>query len=171
MEVNENYVNMLISWDLTQEAEEVQYPIRLVEGIGGFLKKMNSIPNLSVKPHELRGTLIREGEPNSEIIFIHEGKAKVSKLHKNEVTQEEQRIDLNIQSAPTMLGESAIFNVGSQSVAQVDTLTKVFGYRISVQALLRHLQHYQDLFEQLFQLLLELNYFRTLATMKRTTSL
>ncbi|MFH1070022.1 MAG: cyclic nucleotide-binding domain-containing protein [Candidatus Glassbacteria bacterium] len=171
MEVNENYVNVLIAWGLAQEAEEVQYPIRLVEGIGNFLKKMRSIPNLSVKPHELRGTIIREGEPNSDLIFMHEGRVKISKLHKNQLTQEEQRIDLNIQSAPTIIGESSILNVGSQSVCQVDTITKVFGYRISVQALMRHLQHYPEMFEQIFQFLLELNYFRTLAVMKRTTSL
>ncbi|HLA39076.1 MAG TPA: hypothetical protein VJ417_03725 [Candidatus Glassbacteria bacterium] len=171
MEVNENYINVLTAWGVTQEAEETQYPVRLLEGLGQFMKKLLAIPNLSVKPHELRGTIIREGEPISDIIFLHEGRVKVSKVYKDQATEEEKRIDLNIQSAPSMIGESSILNVGSLSVSQVDSLGKVMGFRMSVQALMRHLQHYPEMFEHLFQLLLELNYFRTVSMMKRTSSL
>jgi len=171
MDVNQNYVDMLVSYGLMQEAEETEYPAQLVEGVNQFLKRMRTIPKLSISPHELRGTLIHEGQPNTSIIFIEEGNVRVSTMAKDKETEEEERIELDLLVAPVIVGESSILNVGSISSSQVDTMGKVIGYRIAVQNLLRHLQPYPDMFEHFFQLLLELNYFRTIATMQKTTNL
>ena len=53
----------------------------------------------------------------------------------------------------------------------MESVEKVIGYRMAVQSLLRHLQHYPDLFTQFFLLLLELNYFRCVDMMKKTSAL
>lgn len=171
MEVNRNYINMLVSYGLIQEAEETQYPPHLVDGLSRFLKKMRTLPNVSVSPHELRGTLIHEGEPNSFIIFLEDGKVKLTILAKNEETGEEERVDIDILKAPMVVGESSILGMGSISSTQVDTVGRVVGYRIAVQNLLRNFQRYPDMFDQFFQLLLELNYFRTSRMMQKTTEL
>ena len=170
-EVNQNYVNVLISYGLEMEADEASYPLQLVETMSRFIKKMKTIPNISISPHDLRGTLIRQGEQNSSIVFINEGKVKISMTVKNEVAEKEERVELGILTAPTMVGESAILNVGAVSSSQVDAMDRTFGFRMEVQNLLRHLQRYPDLFEQFFQVLLELNYFRTNHMMQKTASL
>jgi len=171
MEVNSNYINMLLNYGLTQEASLTKYPSQIVEDINRFLKKMRTIPNISVSPHDMRGILIREGEPNPALVFLHEGKVKISKLIKDEETEQEERFELDITEAPMIIGESSILNVGAISTAQVETVDKVIGYRIGVQILLRHLQRYPDMFEDFFKLLLELNYFRTVNMMQKTTNL
>jgi hypothetical protein len=169
--VNENFVAILTGYGLEYTAEEMEYPVELTDAIAAFLKKMRSIPKLSVVPHELRGILVREGEPNSEMIFIQEGKVKVSKEIEDKLTEQKERFELNIISAPTVVGESSILNLGSVSSLQVESVEKVIGYRIAVQSLLRHLQRYPDLFTQFFLLLLELNYFRCVGVMKKTQAL
>jgi|GEM_PF-7090066 CRP-like cAMP-binding protein len=171
MDVNRNYVNMLVSYGLIQEAEEAQYPQQLVESLGRFLQKMRTFPNLSISPHELRGTLIHEGEPNSSLIFLEEGKIRLTMLAKDEETEEEERLEIDIINAPMIVGESSILSAGSISSAQVDTIGRVIGYRITVQNLLRNLQRYPEVFDLFFRLLLELNYFRTVHMMQKTTNL
>ena len=171
LDVNQNYINMLASYGLIQEAEETLYPVELVDGLGRLLKKMRTFPNISVSPHELRGTLIHEGEPNSSIIFLEEGKVKLTMLAKDEETEEEERIEIDILGAPMIVGESSILSTGSISSTQVDTVGKAIGYRIAVQNLLRNLQRYPEMFELFFRLLLELNYFRTVRMMEKTGEL
>ncbi|MBW7995601.1 MAG: hypothetical protein FVQ81_03300 [Candidatus Glassbacteria bacterium] len=171
MGVNDNFVQILTGYGLEQEAEETEYPVRLLDSLNAFLKKMRSIPKLNVVPHELRGTLVREGEPNSEIIFMQEGRVKISKEVEDALTEEKVRIELSIIAGPAILGESSLLNLGSVSVTQVDVIDKVFGYRMAVQSLVRHLQRYPDLFTQFFLLLLELNYYRTVSMMKKTSAL
>jgi len=171
IDVNRNYINMLVSYGLIMEAEEAQYPLQFVDGLSRFLKKMRTFPNLSISPHELRGTLIHEGKPNSSLIFIEEGKIRISMLTKDEETKEEERIDIAILGAPMIVGESSILSMGSIGSTQVDTIGRVVGYRIAVQNLLRNLQRYPEMFEYFFQLLLELNYFRTVRMMQKTTDL
>jgi len=144
---------MLASYGLIQEAEETLYPAQLVDSMSHLLKKMKTLPNVSVSPHELRGTLIHEGEPNSSIVFLEEGKVKLTMLAKDEETEEEERIEIDILGAPMIVGESSILSVGSVSSAQVDTVGKVIGYRIAVQNLLRNLQRYPEMFELFFHFL------------------
>jgi len=171
LDVNRNYINMLVSYGLVQKVEETRYPQHLVEGLSRFLKKMRTFPNVSVSPHELRGTLILEGKPNSSIIFLEEGRIRLTMLAKDEETEEEDRLEIDIINAPMIVGESAILSSGSISSAQVDTMGRVIGYRIAVQNLLRNLQRYPEVFEDFFRLLLELNYFRTIHMMEKTTNL
>jgi len=171
MDVNKNYISMLASYGLIQEAEETQYPAQLVDGLTLLLKKMRTFPNISVSPHELRGTLIHEGEPNSSIVFLEEGKVKLTMLAKDEETEEEERIEIGILKAPMVVGESSILSAGSISSAQVDTVGKVIGYRIAVQNLLRNFQRYPEMFAFFFRLLLEMNYFRTARMMDKTSEL
>lgn len=171
MDVNRNYINILVSYGLIQEAEETQSQPQIVEGLSRFLKKMRTFPNLSISPHELRGTLIHEGEPNSSLIFLEEGKIRISMLAKDEETEEEERIDISILGGPMIVGESSILSMGSISSTQVDTIGKVIGYRITVQNLLRNLQRYPEVFDFFFRLLLELNYFRTVHMMQKTANL
>ena len=171
MGVNENFVAILTGYGLDYAAEEMQYPLQLTDAISTFLKKMRAIPKLSVVPHELRGILVREGEPNSEILFLHEGKVKVSTEIENKLTEQKERFELNIINAPTLMGESSILNLGSVSSLQVEAVEKVIGYRMAVQSLLRHLQRYPELFTQFFLLLLELNYFRCVGMIKKTSAL
>lgn len=171
MEVNDNFLHILTGYGLEQNAEETPYPVQLIDSLNLFLKKMRAIPKLNVVPHELRGVLIREGEPNSELVFMQEGTVKISREVEDALTEQKERIELNIISAPAVLGESSILNLGSISTTQAEVVDKVFGYRIAVQSLMRHLQHYPDLFAQFFLLLLELNYFRTVNMMKKTSAL
>jgi CRP-like cAMP-binding protein len=171
MDVNRNYINMLVSYGLVQKVEETRYPQHLVEGLSLFLKKMRTFPNVSVSPHELRGTLILEGKPNSSIIFLEEGRIRLTMLAKDEETEEEERLEIGIINSPMIMGESSILSAGSISSAQVDTMGRVIGYRIAVQNLLRNLQRYPDVFEDFFRLLLELNYFRTIHMMEKTSNL
>ena len=171
MEVNDNFLNILTGYGLEQSADEIQYPPQLLDALNMFMKKMRAIPKLSIVPHELRGVLIREGEPNSDIIFIQEGMVKISREVEDALSEQAERIELSIISAPAVLGESSILNLGSISTTQAEVIEKVFGYRIAVQSLLRHLQRYPDLFSQFFLLLLELNYFRTVNMMKKTSAL
>ena len=147
MEVNQNYIDILVGYGLNQEAEETGYPKQLVESLGAFLKLMKSIPFLRISPHDLRGVLIREKEANSSIIFIEEGKIMVSAMVKDEDTDETERFDLDIMSAPVIIGESSILNQGSISNIQIEALENVRGYKITVQNLLRNIQRYQGLSE------------------------
>ncbi|HUU27940.1 MAG TPA: hypothetical protein VM123_09015 [archaeon] len=169
--VNNNYVSVLTSYGLVQEAEVTKYPVQLQEGLTRFLKNIRTFPNISVSPHDMRGILIRENEPNSAILFLEKGVIKISMVVKNEETSEEEWIELDRMEAPMMLGESSILNIGSISSAQVEALDKVVGYRIEVQKLLHHLKHYPGMFETFFKLLLELNYFRTTKIMQKTANL
>ena len=177
MDVNHNFINILTNYGLSQEIQVAKYPLQLTEGMSRFFKKLRTIPNMSVSPHELRGVIIREGEPNDSMIFLENGKVKVTMMVKKLAPIEENRdeiiefIPLDLLEAPMMVGESAILNIGSIAGAQVETLGKVVGFRMQVQKLLRHLQHYPDMFEEFFLLLLELNYFRTIKVMQKTTNL
>jgi len=171
MEVNDNFLHILTGYGLEQNAEQTPFPVQLIDGLNLFMKKMRTIPKLNVVPHELRGVLIREGEPNSEIIFMQEGTVKISREVEDALTEQKEKIELNIISAPAVLGESSLLNLGSISTTQAEVVDKVFGYRIAVQSLLRHLQRYPDLFTHFFLLMLELNYFRTVNMMKKTTEL
>ena len=141
IDVNRNYINILVSYGLIQEAEETLYPTQIVDGLARLLKNMKTFPNVHVSPHELRGTLIHEGEPNSSMVFIQEGKVRLTMLARDEETEEEERVG------------------------------RVIGYRVAVQSLLRNLQRYPETFEHFFRLLLELNYFRTARMMQKTTEL
>ena len=171
IDVNRNYINILVSYGLIQEAEETLYPTQIVDGLARLLKNMKTFPNVHVSPHELRGTLIHEGEANSSMVFIQEGKVRLTMLARDEETEEEERVDIDILTAPMMVGESSILSMGSVSSAQVDTVGRVIGYRVAVQSLLRNLQRYPETFEYFFRLLLELNYFRTARMMQKTTEL
>ncbi|MEA2063619.1 MAG: cyclic nucleotide-binding domain-containing protein [Gemmatimonadota bacterium] len=173
MDVNQNYLNVLMSMSIEHEIEPFYCPSQLKECLSNFLKKMRSIPKMSVSPHELRGVLIQEGQPNTAIIFIEKGTLKVSSLIKDELLEEEERVYLNTIEAPMVVGESSVLNIGAISAAQVETdpEEKTIGYKVEVQSLLRHMQTYPDLIEDFFKNLLQLNYFRAIHMMQMTTNL
>jgi hypothetical protein len=179
-EVNKNYLDILVQYGLEgSDNEGPQYPLQLIDGLSKFLKNMRTIPNMHIAPHEMRGILIQQGQPNPFIILLEQGKLKVSMFiqppeedqGQEEEKSEPQQVALDILNAPTIIGEASILNVGSISGAQVESIGKTVGYRMQVQNLLRHLQRYPDMFENFFKLLLELNYFRTVRMMQKTTSL
>ncbi len=173
-EVNQNYVEILIQYGLENaDDESMMLPMLLQEGLMRFLKNMRTIPNMHISPHELRGTLIQQGQPNPAMVMVEQGKLKVSiMVTKGQDEEAESRLMvLDTFSAPTMVGEASILNVGAISGAQVEAVGKTVGYRMPVQNLLRHLQRYPEMFENFFKLLLELNYFRTVRMMQKTSSL
>jgi len=173
-EVNQSYVDILVQYGLEgNEPEGLQLPTLLQEGLLRFLKNMRTIPNMHISPHELRGTLIQQGQPNPAMVMVEQGKLKVSIMVKTgeEEDAETRLVVLDTFPAPTMVGEASILNVGAISGAQVEVVGKTVGYRMPVQNLLRHLQHYPDMFENFFKLLLELNYFRTVGMMHKTSNL
>lgn len=173
-EVNQNYVEILMQYGLENADDEgMILPMLLQEGLMRFLKNMRTIPNMHISPHELRGTLIQQGQPNPAMVMVEQGKLKVSiMVTKGEDEEAESRLMvLDTFSSPTMVGEASILNVGAISGAQVEALGKTVGYRMPVQNLLRHLQRYPEMFENFFKLLLELNYFRTVRMMQKTSSL
>jgi hypothetical protein len=174
LEVNQNYVEILMQYGLENADDEgMMLPMLLQEGLMRFLKNMRTIPNMHISPHELRGTLIQQGQPNPAMVMVEQGKLKVSiMVTKGEDEEAESRLMvLDTFSAPTMVGEASILNVGAISGAQIEALGKTVGYRMPVQNLLRHLQRYPDMFENFFKLLLEMNYFRTVRMMQKTSSL
>ena len=174
MEVNQNYVEMLTQYGLEgSEAEGPQAPMQLQDQLARFLKNMRTIPNMHISPHEMRGVLIRQGEPNPAIVMIEQGKLKVSMTVKNPDDEEAESQDVVLDTfpAPNIVGEASILNVGSISGAHVEAIGKTVGYRMQVQNLLRHLQHYPDMFESFFRLLLALNYFRSVRIMQKTSNL
>ncbi len=180
MEVNQNFVSVVTNYGITPELQLAKFPLALQESLTRFMKKMRTIPNMSVSPHEMRGILIREGVANPEIIFLESGRVKVSALVRKKTGEFEEEenssaaeewVALDLAEGPLLMGESSILNVGSISIAQVETAGKAIGYRMAVQKLLRHLQRYPDMFEDFFKLMLELNYFRTIRLMQKTASL
>jgi hypothetical protein len=172
--VDENFIDVLMSMDMENEVEALEYPSRFVENLKVFLKKMRNIPNMRVSPHEMRGILVRESQPNDSLIFMENGIVKISKMTEvddDEENGERERIDLSIMSAPLIVGECSILNVGAMSPNQVDVIENGTGYKVPVHSLLRHFQRYPDLLEDLFKILLELNYFRASDMMAKTVEL
>lgn len=174
MEVNRNYVEALVLYGLEdQENNEPFLPTQLQDQLAKFLKNMRTIPNMHISPHELRGILIQQGQPNPAMVMIEQGSLRVSMFVKNEEDEdaETHHVVLDNFPAPIIVGESSILNVGAISGAQVEAVGKTVGYKMPVQNLLRHLQRYPDMFENFFKLMLELNYYRTVRMMQKTSNL
>jgi len=171
--VDQNFIDVLTSMDLENEVEPFEYPSRFLDNLSRFMKKMRNIPNMRVSPHEIRGILIKESQPNDSLVFLEKGMVKISKLAmvEDEDSEERERVDLSILNAPLIIGECSVLNVGAISPNQIEVIETSTGYRIPVQNLLRNFQRYPDLLEDLFKILLELNYFRTTDMMARTVNL
>ncbi|MBN2290193.1 MAG: hypothetical protein JXQ83_12740 [Candidatus Glassbacteria bacterium] len=172
--VDKNYIDVLTSMDLENEVEQLEYPSRFVENLNVFLKKMRNIPNMRISPHDIRGVLIRENQANDSLIFLEKGMVKISKtvvVGDEEESEERERVDLSIMAAPVVVGDCSILNVGAISSNQIEVIENGTGYRIAVQNLLRHFQRYPEMLENLFKIILELNYFRTSDMMARTVNL
>ena len=175
MAVDQSYIDVLTSMEIENEVEEFEYSSKFLESLNRFMKQMRNIPNMRVSPHEIRGMLIQEGLPNDSLVFLEKGKVKISKVavttDDDDEIKETERVDLSIMNAPIIVGECVILNIGAVSPTQIETEENSTGYRIAVQNLFRHLQRYPDLLNDLFRLLLELNYFRTNDMMAKTADL
>jgi len=171
--VDQNYIDVLTSMDLEDEVGPLEYPSRFEENFNRFLKKMRNIPNMRVSPHEIRGILVREGQPNDSLVFMEKGKVKISKMTviEDEESEKTERVNLSIMNAPIIVGECSLLNIGAVSPIQIETIEPGTGYKLTVNNLLRHFQRYPDLLEDLFKILLELNYFRINDMMARTVNL
>ena len=97
--------------------------------------------------------------------------SKMVKIDDEEGSETNERIDLSIMEAPIIVGECAVLNIGAISPNTVEVIVNGDGYKIPVHNLLRHFQRYPDMLEDLFRILLELNYFRTMEMMAKTINL